>query len=242
MSRRSAILAEMGIAPVWRLRQRRSPQLQLAAASGTAAAPAAVPEGPEDAAGSRQQRIARMDWTELKAAVKGCTACRLRAGCKQTVFGVGDEKARWLFVGEAPGSEEDRLGEPFVGQAGKLLDSMLAAIGLTRGKGVFIANVLRCRPPNNRDPQADEIEKCAPFLRRTVALIRPRLIVAMGRPASQTLLNTDASIGSLRGRVFRYAGVPLVVTYHPAYLLRNLPDKAKSWQDLLFAKRTMAGL
>ena len=182
-----------------------------------------------------------MDWTELKAAVKSCTACGLRAGCKQTVFGVGDEQADWLLVGEAPGAEEDRLGEPFVGQAGRLLDNMLAAIGLRRGENVYIANVLKCRPPGNRDPEPQEVALCAPHLARQVALIRPKLVVAMGRFAAQTLLGTDAAIARLRGRVHRYAGVPLIVTYHPAYLLRNLPDKAKAWADLLFAARTIAG-
>ena len=191
--------------------------------------------------GSREEVIARMDWPQLKAAVKGCTACALRAGCTQTVFGVGDESARWLLVGEAPGAEEDRLGEPFVGQAGKLLDNMLAAIGLARDTDVYIANVLKCRPPGNRNPQPDEVAKCSPYLVRQVELIGPKLIVAMGRFAAQTLLNTDATIGSLRGTVHRYHDVPLIVTYHPAYLLRNLPDKAKAWADLLFAKRTIAG-
>jgi DNA polymerase len=154
--------------------------------------------------------------------------------------GVGDESARWLLVGEAPGAEEDRLGEPFVGQAGKLLDNMLAAIGLARGKGVYIANVLKCRPPGNRNPEPEEVAKCSPFLVRQVELIRPKLILAMGRFAVQTLLNTDATIGSLRGTVHQYHGVPLIVTYHPAYLLRNLPDKAKAWADLRFAKKTIA--
>lgn len=181
-----------------------------------------------------------MGWVELRATVKGCTACGLRAGCKQTVFGVGDENAHWLLVGEAPGAEEDRLGEPFVGQAGRLLDNMLAAIGLRRGENVYIANVLKCRPPGNRNPEPEEVERCSPHLLRQVALIRPKLIVAMGRFAAQTLLNSDATIASLRGKVYRYAGVPLIVTYHPAYLLRNLPDKAKAWADLLFASRTIA--
>jgi DNA polymerase len=158
------------------------------------------------------------------------------------VFGVGDEMAEWLLVGEAPGAEEDRLGEPFVGQAGKLLDNMLAAIGLARGKNVYIANTLKCRPPGNRNPEPEEMAKCAPFLLRQIALIRPRLILAMGRFAVQTLLQTDASIASLRGRLHQYAGVPLIVTYHPAYLLRNLPDKAKSWADLRFAVKTLAAL
>ena len=180
-----------------------------------------------------------MAWPELKATVKGCTACGLRAGCTQTVFGVGDESAHWMLVGEAPGAEEDKLGEPFVGQAGKLLDNMLAALGLERGRNVYIANVLKCRPPGNRNPEPEEVAKCSPHLARQIALIRPKLIVAMGRFAAQTLLGTDATIGSLRGTVHQYQGVPLVVTYHPAYLLRNLPDKAKAWADLLFAKKTI---
>jgi DNA polymerase len=156
------------------------------------------------------------------------------------VFGVGDENADWLLVGEAPGAEEDRQGEPFVGQAGRLLDNMLASIGLQRGTNVYIANVLKCRPPGNRNPEPDEVARCSPHLLRQVALVQPKLIVAMGRFAAQTLLGTDATIASLRGSVHRYAGVPLVVTYHPAYLLRNLPDKAKAWADLVFAKRTIS--
>jgi DNA polymerase len=183
-----------------------------------------------------------MGWAELKAAIASCTACGLRAGCTQTVFGVGDESAQWLLVGEAPGAEEDRLGEPFVGQAGKLLDSMLAAIGLERGRNVYIANVLKCRPPGNRNPQPEEVAQCAPHLSRQIELIKPKLILAMGRFAVQALLNTEATIASLRGTVHRYQGVPLVVTYHPAYLLRNLPDKAKAWADLVFARKTIAGL
>jgi DNA polymerase len=183
-----------------------------------------------------------MDWQALKSAVSSCTACGLRAGCTQTVFGVGDESAQWLLVGEAPGAEEDKLGEPFVGQAGKLLDSMLAAIGLQRGKNVYIANVLKCRPPGNRNPEPEEVAKCSPHLWRQIELIRPKLILAMGRFAVQTLLDTEATIASLRGTVHRYHGVPLIVTYHPAYLLRNLPDKAKAWADLVFARRTVAGL
>ncbi len=191
---------------------------------------------------AREARIAAMDWAELKSAVRDCTACGLRAGCTQTVFGVGDEQAQWLLVGEAPGQEEDRQGEPFVGQAGKLLDGMLASIQLKRGENVYIANVLKCRPPGNRNPAPEEVAKCSPHLLRQVALLRPKLILAMGRFAVQTLLGTEASIASLRGKLHRYAGVPLIVTYHPAYLLRTLPDKAKAWQDLLFAKRTFASL
>ena len=180
-----------------------------------------------------------MDWAELRAAVAACQACGLRKGCTQTVFGVGDEQADWMLVGEAPGAEEDARGEPFVGQAGRLLDNMLAAIALKRGENVYICNVLKCRPPGNRNPEPFEVEQCSPHLLRQLALIKPKLIVAMGRFAAQTLLGTDATIASLRGKVHRYAGVPLVVTYHPAYLLRNLPDKSKAWADLLFAAQTI---
>jgi len=215
VSRRNEILAEMGLSPVWRLRTSQ--------------------EGPE----KKSNIIALMDWPQLKAKVAGCTDCKLRPGCTQTVFGVGDEKAQWMLVGEAPGSEEDRLGEPFVGQAGKLLDNMLAALGLDRERNVYIANVLKCRPPGNRNPEPDEVAACSPHLLRQIELIRPKLILAMGRFAAQTLLGTDATIASLRGKVHKYAGVPLIVTYHPAYLLRNLPDKAKAWADLVFAARTI---
>ena len=233
--RRSEILAEMGLSPVWRLRLQAAPAAE---STPVPAAPAPVPSEPA-APASREQRILGLDWRALQASVAGCTDCRLRATCRQTVFGVGDERAAWMLVGEAPGAEEDRLGEPFVGQAGKLLDSMLAAIDLARGRNVYIANVLKCRPPGNRNPEPEEVAMCSPYLLRQIGLIRPKLIVAMGRFAAQTLLHTDATIASLRGTVHRYAGVPLVVTYHPAYLLRNLPDKAKAWADLRFAVKTM---
>lgn len=178
-------------------------------------------------------------WSELKAEVRGCIACKLRAGCKQTVFGVGDEKAGWLFVGEGPGADEDERGEPFVGQAGKLLDNMLAAIGLKRGKDVYIGNIIKCRPPGNRTPEADEIAQCLPYLQRQIELVRPRLIVALGKTAATALLGRDATLGGLRGRLHDYGGIPLVVTYHPAYLLRTPMDKAKAWQDLCLAADTM---
>ena len=213
MTRRHEVLAEMGLTPVWRLRSQPA-------------------EAKRPAPG----------WIEIKQAVPACTACGLHKARTQTVFGVGDEQADWMLIGEAPGAEEDRLGEPFVGQAGKLLDNMLAAIDLKRGENVYIANVLKCRPPGNRNPEPDEVEKCTPFLKQQIALVQPKLIIAMGRFAAQTLLASDATIASLRGRVFRYEGVPLVVTYHPAYLLRNLPDKAKAWADLVFARKTMAAL
>lgn len=233
----------MGLAPVWRLRREgSSPVVQSIANAGAEVKGVPVREEavPPASSEARERRILCMDWQALKGKVAGCTDCRLRATCKRTVFGVGDERAAWMLVGEAPGADEDRLGEPFVGQAGKLLDNMLAALGLARGADVYIANVLKCRPPGNRNPQPDEVAQCAPYLLRQISLIQPKLIVAMGRFAAQTLLGTDASIASLRGRVHRYAGVPLVVTYHPAYLLRNLPDKAKAWVDLRFAARTIA--
>jgi DNA polymerase len=232
MSRRTQILREMGLAPVWRLRSANVSTEPVSEGN----------EGREDSGqAGKASSSSSFSWMELRQAVPACTACALHKSRTQTVFGVGDENADWLLVGEAPGAEEDRLGDPFVGQAGKLLDSMLAAIGLNRRKNVYIANVLKCRPPGNRNPQPEEVASCSPYLQAQIALIRPRLIVAMGRFAAQTLLSTDASIASLRGRVHAYAGVPLIVTYHPAYLLRNLPDKAKAWADLLFAVKTMKG-
>jgi DNA polymerase len=184
----------------------------------------------------------RMGWPALKAAVSGCTECALHAKRNKTVFGVGDENADWLFVGEGPGADEDAQGEPFVGQAGKLLDSMLGAIRLKRGENVYIANVVKCRPPGNRNPEQGEALSCEPYLHRQIDLIRPKLIVALGKVAAANLLATDASVASMRGRVHQYRGTALIVTYHPAYLLRSLQDKAKAWVDLCFAVRTMEGL
>jgi uracil-DNA glycosylase len=183
-----------------------------------------------------------MDWDALAAAVAECRACRLCEGRTNTVFGVGDLQADWMVIGEAPGENEDLQGEPFVGQAGKLLDNMLAALGVSRRKGVYIANVLKCRPPGNRNPLPEEIAQCEPFLRRQVELLQPKIILAMGRFAVQTLLQSTEPVGRLRGRVHRYHGVPLVVTYHPAYLLRNLPDKAKAWADLCLAQSVLREL
>jgi uracil-DNA glycosylase family 4 len=203
-------------------------------------APQPVPQAriPVPAAGPRERipGIELMEWDALKQAVAACQACRLCEGRSNTVFGVGDLQADWLVVGEAPGEQEDAQGEPFVGQAGRLLDNMLAALGLDRQRGVYIANVLKCRPPGNRNPEPDEVAQCEPFLRRQVALLQPRIILAMGRFAVQSLLGTTEPIGRLRGRIHRYEGVPVVVTYHPAYLLRNLPDKSKAWADLCLAR------
>jgi uracil-DNA glycosylase family 4 len=190
---------------------------------------------------SREARIARMDWAALQAEVARCTACGLHKTRTQTVFGVGDRHARWMLIGEAPGAEEDRKGEPFVGRAGQLLNAMLLAVGLRREE-VFIANILKSRPPNNRDPRPEEVAACAPFLRRQVELIGPKVILALGRVAAQNLLNTDTRLGAMRGKVYRYssAEIPVVVTYHPAYLLRTPKDKRKAWEDLQFAIRVMA--
>jgi DNA polymerase len=184
----------------------------------------------------------RMDWPMLKDAVTQCRDCALHAKRNKTVFGVGDENADWMFIGEGPGAEEDALGDPFVGQAGKLLDNMLAAIELTRADNVYIANVVKCRPPGNRNPEPAEALKCEPFLQRQIELVKPRLIIALGRVAAVNLLAREASVASMRGKVFDYNGTPLVVTYHPAYLLRSLTDKAKAWEDLCFAVKTMKGL
>ena len=182
------------------------------------------------------------DWDVLRERVAGCTACaELCRTRTQTVFGVGNTRAEWLVIGEAPGAEEDRQGEPFVGRAGQLLNAMLLAIGLPR-ETVFIANVLKCRPPGNRDPKPDEVSKCLPYLSNQIALLKPRILLAVGRIAAQNLLGTDAPLARLRGKLhaFGEANTPLVVTYHPAYLLRTPADKRKAWEDLKFARATYA--
>jgi DNA polymerase len=226
--RRHRLWQAMGLGPVWQTR--------------TAVLAAATAGDP------RAERIAALDWEALAGEVGACRACPLGAQRRNAVFGVGHRHAEWMLIGEAPGSEEDARGEPFVGQAGRLLDNMLASIGLTRAgetpQSVFIANVLKCRPPGNRNPEPAEVTQCEPFLRRQVELVDPRLIVVMGRFAAQALLGTDASIASLRGQVHHVEvggrRVPAVVTYHPAYLLRNLGDKAKAWADLCFAREVHA--
>ena len=214
MLNRDAVFSELGIGPVWRLRQTAPDQ--------------SLPAAPT--------------WEQLADAVARCTACKLHTTRTQGVLGVGDHNADWLIIGEAPGADEDAQGEPFVGQAGKLLDAMLAAIGLARGDNVYITNVLKSRPPGNRNPEPDEVAACRPYLLAQIELIRPKLILALGRFAAQSLLDTDEAIARLRGRVHQFQNVPLVVTYHPAYLLRNLPDKARAWEDLCLARRTMRGV
>ncbi len=228
--RQTAYLEAMGIQP-W------------VARDATRGAGEALPSVEPGLPGADAQAIAALDWQALQAAVANCTRCDLHRSRTQTVFGVGDPQARWLVIGEAPGAEEDRQGEPFVGRAGQLLDAMLKAVGLARGQ-VYIANILKCRPPNNRDPHADEVACCTPYLQRQIELIDPALILAVGRIAAQHLLHSDQPIGKLRGKVHRYgeAGIPLVATYHPAYLLRSPAEKRKAWQDLQLAQRTAQGL
>ncbi|UTH72651.1 uracil-DNA glycosylase family protein [Chromobacterium sp. IIBBL 290-4] len=211
-------------------------QAATAAPDTTAHAPAATPPSTTLRAEVRSE-LPQLDWSELQQQVADCQQCRLCETRTQTVFGRGNAKARWLLIGEAPGEQEDKQGLPFVGRAGQLLDNMLLAAGLDRDQDVYIANVLKCRPPGNRNPAPDEIAACNGYLLQQIRHIQPTLILALGRFAAQTLLETEDSIGRLRGKVHRYQGVPLVVSYHPAYLLRNQPDKAKAWQDLLLARK-----
>ena len=178
------------------------------------------------------------DWAALQAEVANCTRCGLCTTRTQTVFGSGNKQADWMLVGEAPGQHEDEQGLPFVGNAGLLLTEMLRAIGLSREE-VFITNILKCRPPNNRDPHADEVERCNDYLLRQMQQVRPKIILALGRIAAQTLLKTDAPLSRLRGKVHTFNNTPVVVLYHPAYLLRSLPEKRKAWQDLIQAVQTV---
>ena len=256
MDRREAILRELNLYPQWKRRESPVPD---EANHVPDAREAKIPVAPnkEEVPARTETRdvpvvspvssVDELDWPQLRQRVSDCTACKLRAGCTQTVFGVGDEKADWLFVGEGPGAEEDALGEPFVGQAGKLLDNMLLAIKLKRGDNVYITNIVKCRPPGNRNPVADEIATCLPYLRRQIELIQPRVIVALGKVASNALLGRDATLASLRGKPHDYrlatamATIPLIVTYHPAYLLRSPSEKAKAWQDLCMAVRIRDG-
>lgn len=199
----------------------------------------------EEVSAAAQDRCAEelsvdtLNWDALRETVSACTLCALSDSRINTVFGVGNPNADWLIVGEAPGAEEDRRGEPFVGRAGKLLDEMLRAIGHQR-KDVFIANILKCRPPNNRDPKAEESARCRPYLERQISLVQPKIILAVGKIAAQNLLSSDEPVGRMRGRAYNIGGIPLVVTYHPAYLLRSPSQKHKAWQDLCLAARLAA--
>ena len=216
MNRMDAAMEEMGLHPLWRLK-------------------------PGKAIESPGEPVA-MGWEEMKSAIESCTACPLHKGRSRTVVGAGSEQADWFFIGEAPGAEEDLRGEPFVGQAGMLLDNMLASIGLSRENNVYIANTVKCRPPANRNPEPSEMAACRPFLARQIELVGPKLIVLLGRIAAQSVLDSDASISSLRGKMHACGNIPAIVTYHPAYLLRNPVDKSKAWEDLCFARKVMNDL
>ncbi|WP_353153472.1 uracil-DNA glycosylase [Herminiimonas fonticola] len=271
--RRAAFLHEMGLGPIWSQRGTAASQadgavkdvvvtdiraMQTTAIADTRPAwveqvsAAAVPmHAPVTLAASEVTTtsfadIAQMDWAQLKSVVASCTQCGLCKSRTQTVFGVGDQKAKWLFVGEGPGRNEDFQGEPFVGPAGKLLDNMFGAMGLKRGENTYIANIVKCRPTDaskrDRPPAAEEAAACMSYLERQIALIKPTVIVALGKTAAISLLKLDPAtpVGKLRGTVHRYADLPLIVTYHPAYLLRNLKDKSKAWADLCLAMQTYA--
>lgn len=262
---REHLLREMGLGPVWTLRTPReavnnqpeihpaAPDLPLTEATDLdapkiKAVPATVVQAPAaqatvpSATASPDSAIALPDWLSLEVRVAACRQCRLCEARKQAVLGVGDRQADWLFVGEGPGAEEDARGEPFVGQAGQLLDNMLASIDLQRGHDVYIANAVKCRPPENRTPDAAEIAACRPYLAEQIALLQPKLIIVMGRPAAQAILQAEVKISDMRGKLHDYNGIPVIVTYHPAYLLRNLMEKAKAWEDLCFMRRTMRAL
>ena len=249
---RKQILDEMGLSPHWVLREdlpvrrdaRKSPATM--PASSSPRLPEVVPDSPERTEQGSSGPLGSMAWNALYQGILACRACPLCAARKQAVPGVGDENADWLFIGEGPGAEEDARGEPFVGQAGKLLDAMLAAIDLKRGDDVYIANAVKCRPPGNRTPEVAEMAACAPYLEQQIALLQPKLIVLLGKAAVHAVLGEDASLASLRGKTLTYrAGemeIPVIVTYHPAYLLRTLPDKAKAWEDLCRARSLMRTL
>ncbi|WP_194711060.1 uracil-DNA glycosylase [Noviherbaspirillum soli] len=257
--RRDQLIAEMGLGPVWSRRRQaadassaQQPDL-LAPVEETPSVPAAAGQAPSaihleaPPAAPPASEVARMDWDALQQAVAGCVKCRLCETRTNTVFGVGDRKAKWMFIGEGPGRNEDLQGIPFVGPAGKLLDNMLLAMGLSRTENAYIANVVKCRPTdeNGRDraPAPEEAGACMPYLQRQIELVQPVVLVALGRTAAVSLLDLppDSAVGKLRGQVFHYRDMPLVVTYHPAYLLRRLTEKGKSWADLCLAMSAYAG-
>ena len=254
MSRQHLLLRELGLAPRWRLRHGVVPEPVLMPELAPDRAPVAanlVPVAatvpvvatpvPEEAVPTPVvvAPLALPEWTDLQQRVANCTACGLCQTRTRTVFGKGNPRARIMLVGEAPGAEEDQQGLPFVGKAGQLLDNMLAAIGLGQDD-VFIANVLKCRPPGNRNPAADEMAACADYLRWQIAHVKPDVLVTLGRFAAHALLQSDAAIGALRRETHQYQGIPLFVTFHPAYLLRSPGEKAKAWQDLLAIRRVLA--
>jgi uracil-DNA glycosylase family 4 len=237
--RRNQYLEAIGV-DVWVTRRESTAVVE----SPAPVAVAADSSTPGDQPPSTYGNQSTVTWESLRAEVLACTKCGLHTSRTQGVFGVGNREADWLVVGEAPGAEEDRRGEPFVGRAGHLLDAMLKAIGLHRGTNVYIANVLKSRPPGNRDPKPEEVAACLPYLMHQVRLMKPRLMLAVGRIAAQNLLSTDAPLGRLRGKVHHFGelNTPLIVTYHPAYLLRTPSDKRKAWEDLKFARSVFRGL
>ncbi len=243
MTSREVILREMGLTPIWVNRARA-----VEAPSSELPAPAVVadPEPslePQQSAADREAAIANLSWDELIASIATCTACKLCKTRTNTVPGVGDRSPSWMVIGEAPGENEDKQGEPFVGKAGQLLDALLAAVGKKRGDGVYIANVIKCRPPGNRNPEPDEIAACAPYLSRQISLAQPKLLLATGKFAAQTLLNCHDTVGAMRALPeadSQRDGVPIVVTFHPSYLLRSPLEKAKAWDDLVKAKALVA--
>jgi len=240
-TRRRQYLEAMGV-PVWERRGAPAVAFAVGAEEPAAQAYVAVPSSdPAAAPGAALPPPSLESWGALQAEVRGCMKCGLHKTRTQTVFGVGNPQAAWMFIGEAPGADEDAQGEPFVGRAGQLLNAMLFAMGLKREE-VYIANVLKCRPPGNRDPQPGEVEQCEPYLLRQIAHIEPKLIVALGRHAAHSLLKTELPLARLRGQKLDYHGTPLIVTYHPAYLLRSPGEKRKAWEDLVRAKAVMASL
>lgn len=250
---REDVLRELNLYPLWQL---RAPACKVAqpvceVKELVEAVPAEVIAEQADASKIRHSGIADLNWAELKKRVKACTACKLRAGCLQTVFGTGDEKADWLFVGSWPTEDDETSGEPFAGQAGQLLDNMLAAIKLKRGVKVYLANVVKCSGSIKSGPGAEEIAQCSPYLARQIALLQPKLIVALGHAAATALLGNDREWGSLLGRVHEFSGfqkeksqqaIPLIITHHPAALLLTPQNKAQTWRDLCLARDTMRGL
>lgn len=248
MNTREVILREIGLTPIWRERRLSNdgrdfaevapfPVSDAASVTATVAAPvAAVDAVVVTSDVGRATAISNMSWDELIQSIAQCTACKLCKTRTNTVPGVGDRSPAWMVIGEAPGENEDKRGEPFVGKAGQLLDAMLAAVGKKRGDGVYIANVIKCRPPGNRNPEPDEIAACEPYLKRQIALAQPKLLLAAGKFSAQTLLNREDTVGAMRASGGQYDGVPVVVTYHPSYLLRSPLEKAKAWDDLMKAR------
>lgn len=234
--RRARVLDAMGVGPYWQQRNTDTASLSVSRVL-TQDVPSTSPLcNTDDTNVPSPLPITLIPWETLQTAVAHCRQCRLCETRAQPVFGRGNVHAQWMFIGEAPGEQEDKQGQPFVGKAGKLLDNMLAALGLNRDDDVYIANVIKCRPPGNRNPSSDEIAACEQYLIQQIHHVQPLLLVALGRFAAHTLLKTEEKIANLRGKVHTWQQRPLIVTYHPAYLLRNLPDKAKTWQDLVFAQ------